>query len=410
MDTEEKAKVKEQEAREGPHQEEPNQPSANGPDGTPDTGLADLIINQIAVEQQNTVTDPLLNAWQDSANNEATDECRNFFATGELGGAVTAGELTGAGTLFNQTLNGGSYYLNDAFNLAALRLPYPAVPCLGGVNLAPQFTAPNPVKANEVVGFDGMESNISLVDTSSFPASGSPTTTYATYTWNFGDGSATVSGYAPGAPVCSAAWLSPCAGSAFHSYEYGGNYTVTLTVRDVGGNTASADADGHRARPGAARHGRPGRLRAARRSGGAQRSRPPRRRRPPAARAATPPGPVTTSSVLSRSLASVLKSGLVVRYSVNEQVAGHFEVLLAASIARHLGLHGPAATGLPKGTAPQIVIAKAILVTTRGGRNTVKILLPKSTAARLHRLHKVSLMVRLVVRNASPRARRAPPP
>ena len=28
-------------------------------------GLADLIVNQIAVEQQNIVTDPLLNAWQD---------------------------------------------------------------------------------------------------------------------------------------------------------------------------------------------------------------------------------------------------------------------------------------------------------------------------------------------------------
>ena len=74
-----------------------------------------------------------------------------------------------------------------------------------------------------------------------------------------------------------------------------------------------------------------------------------------------------------------------VRYSVNEQVAGHFEVLLAASIARHIGLHGPPATGLAKGTPPQIVIAKAILVTTKGGHNTVKIQFCKKTAARLRR-------------------------
>jgi len=76
-------------------------------------------------------------------------------------------------------------------------------------------------------------------------------------------------------------------------------------------------------------------------------------------------------------------------------------VLLAASIARKIGLHGPAATGLAKGTPAQIVIAKDILVTTKGGRNTVKIKFSKSTAARLRRLHKVSLILMLVVRNAS---------
>ena len=64
-----------------------------------------MIINQIAVEQQNTVTDPLLNAWQDASGNEATDECRDFFAP-VLGGSVTANEETDAGTLFNQSLAG----------------------------------------------------------------------------------------------------------------------------------------------------------------------------------------------------------------------------------------------------------------------------------------------------------------
>ena len=39
----------------------------DGPDGSPDTGLADLIVSQIGVQQQNIVTDPLLNAWQDTA-------------------------------------------------------------------------------------------------------------------------------------------------------------------------------------------------------------------------------------------------------------------------------------------------------------------------------------------------------
>ncbi len=82
------------EALEGPHEEEPNQPPEKtvGPDGTPDTGLADLIISQIGVQQQNIVTDPLLNGWHDEAGNEVTDECRNFFLE-YLGGSAKAGAI-----------------------------------------------------------------------------------------------------------------------------------------------------------------------------------------------------------------------------------------------------------------------------------------------------------------------------
>ncbi len=47
------------------------------------------------------------------------------------------------------------------------------------------------------------------------------------------------------------------------------------------------------------------------------------------------------------------------------------------------------------------MIAKAILITTRGGHSTIKIQFGKVTAARLHRLHKVSLMLRMIVHNAS---------
>lgn len=242
---EEKAKQEEAEALEGPHLEEPNQPTTVGPDGYFDTGLADLIINQIAEEQQNTVTDPLLNGWQDKAGNEATDECRNFFAP-TLGGGVTANKKSGAGNLFNQVMAGGSYYLNDAFSLSALKLPFPGVPCITGIDLVPQFTAPNPVNSGELVGFDGMESDISLDAGTAYNTKGEAEPTYATYTWNFGDGTPTVSGYAPGqAPgnppsqICEEPWLPPCAGSTLHSYQYGGTYEVTLTVTDVGGNTAS---------------------------------------------------------------------------------------------------------------------------------------------------------------------------
>ena len=105
--------------------------------------------------------------------------------------------------------------------------------------------------------------------------------------------------------------------------------------------------------------------------------------------------------VASRSLRRALRHGLVVRYSVSERVTGHFEVLLATSLARRLRVHGPAATGLAAGTPPQTVIGKAFLVTAAGGHNTVTIKFSKATAARLSRVHGVSLMLRLLVRNAS---------
>lgn len=402
-----------------PHQQEPNQVRCPSPDGYCDTGLADLIINQIAVEQQNTVTDPLLDGWKDPSGNEATDECRDFFAP-ILGGGVTANPETFAGTLFNQALAEGDYYLNNAFSLAALKLPYPGIPCLSGIRLEPKFTSPNPVKSGEVVGFDGMESDISLNWGTTYLA-GAPKPTYATYKWNFGDGSPEVTGFAPGAPSanspaaspCEAPWLTPCAASTFHSYQYGGTYNVTLTVTDTGGNTASFTSQ--TIVEGASAPSGPGGSGSGGSSGGsgsgssasnsgssASSSSTTTGSAAPGVVAKPPvPNPVAAAATMSKSLAQVLRSGLVVRYSVNEQVAGRFEVLLASSIAKRIGLHGAPATGLPKGTPAQIVIAKALLVTTKGGRNTIKILFGKTTAARLRKLRKVSLMLRLIVRNAS---------
>jgi hypothetical protein len=382
------------------HQQEPSQHSCPSPDGFCDTGLADLIINQIAVEQQNIVTDPLLNAWQDSAGNEATDECRNFFAPAT--GSPTPVPGSEAGLLSNQSFAGGKYYLNMAFNLAALRLTYPGVACLPSVILEPKFTAPNTVNAGDVVAFDGMESNISLNSAIGY-AGGAQTANYAILTWNFGDGSPVVTGYAPGAPPCTTPWLSPCAAGALHAYTYGGTYNVTLTVTDVAGNTASVSApvvvvgppppssgSGPGGSGAGAGAGAAGTTSGSSTPGGASTSSSP-----------VVPTPVAAEAVISHSLRSVLRHGLVVRYSVNEQVAGRFEVMLNRMLARHLGIAGDPALGLAAGTPAQLVIAKAILVTTAAGRSTVTIQFPKRTAARLGRLHKVTLMLRMVVRNAA---------
>jgi len=392
---EEKTKVQKREELEalaltGPHEQEPNQVTpCPSYDGWCDTGLADLIINQIAMEQQNVVTNPLLNAWQDSANNEATDECRNHFSSGKPEGSATALPGSLAGTLSNQVIGGGKYYLDNAFNLAALDLIYPGVPCIAGDNLIPQFTAPNPVNSGETVGFDGMESNISLNAGIRYSPGGATEPNYATYAWNFGDGSTEVKGYAPGTPTCEFPWQSPCAASVFHAYQYGGTYTVTLTVTDVGGNVGTTSqlitVNGPPAPTSPPGSG----------SGSGQTS-------GSGTPGLTAVNPIAAAAVISRSLKTVLRKGLVVRYSVNEQVAGRFEVLLDSATAKRLHIAGTPAVGLPAGTPPELVIAKAILVTTKGGRSAVKIQFSKRTASRLARVHKIKLMLRLTVHNATP--------
>jgi len=400
-----KKRLEEEEAirLEGPHIEEPNQETGEVLD--PAAALSDLLINQIAEEEINTVTDPLLNAWQDAKSEEATDLCRNFFAStageegsgGEIAGSVVANPLTEAGTLSNVTVGPGRYYINNVFSLSGYS-------CSGGPGLVARFTAPNPVNASEIIGVDGMESTVSLIEGKAFGPTGPPTTTYATFSWNFGDGTPEVKGYAPGAPKCESPWLSPCAASAFHSYQYGGKYNVTLTITDVAGNTTSVTHEVTVAGPpppsppGPA--GSPPATASPTTAGSSNSS------TPGSSGSGTPakpplPGPVASQAAVSHSLMSALGKGLVVVYSVNEQVAGEFQVLLADSVANRIGLHGAPATGLAPGSAPSIVIAKAILITTKGGRDTVKILFGKKTAAKLRKLRKVSLTIRLVVRNAS---------
>jgi hypothetical protein len=110
---------------------------------------------------------------------------------------------------------------------------------------------------------------------------------------------------------------------------------------------------------------------------------------------------VATAAIVSRSLKTAARKGLAVRYSVNEQVAGRFEVLLSRTLAKHLGITGPLAAGLPTGAPALLVIAKAILITTKAGRSTVTIHFSKATAAHLRRTHKLKLTLRLIVRNAA---------
>jgi PKD domain len=361
--------------------QEPNQLSeaTRNPFGGYAAGLADVIINDLSIEQSNVVVDPLLNGWYQTATNaEQADVCQ--WALGiPPKEAPKAKELTHAAELSDETINGHAYYTQWEFNSVGLTSGE-KVTCWGGVALNPHFTAPNPVNAGDVVGFDASESHLTLrANRAGLPAN--EPYVAPIYRWDFGDGSV-VSGTSP---------------SQFHSYQYGGAYSVTLTVTDSGGNTASfADQVEVVGPPRPSAQGQAAPLGASAASGSAA-----------GTAAGTTPGaggrhtPVVRASVGSHSLRHALRGGLVVRYAVNEQVAGHFEVLIASSLAHRLGLHGATATGLARGMAPQTVIGRTILVTTKGGQSTIKLRFGKANAARLRRARKVPLMLRLFVRNAS---------
>ncbi|MCW3068195.1 MAG: hypothetical protein JWL67_820 [Solirubrobacterales bacterium] len=352
---------------------EPSQTAGQSQFGDFESGLADVIITNLASLQSNIVIDPLLNGWyQETTGAEQSDMCLRAFspAPEELPRVPTS---THALSLVNETINGVGYYLQWGFSSVGVTSGKGVV-CWQGTELSPHYTAPNPVNPGDIVAFDANESAIALqAKTAGLPAN--EPFTAPIYRYDFGDGSA-VEGSNP---------------SAFHSYQHPGVYNVTLTVVDSGGNRGSMSSaivvSGESPSGG---------------SSATPASQPVVGQSPVAGSPRKPVvRPVATLAVVSRSLRRARRSGLLVRYSVSEQVVGHFEVLLASSVARKLGLRGAPATGLATGTPAQIIIGKAILVTTKGGRSAVNIQFGKKTAERLARLRHVPLLLRLVVRNAT---------
>ena len=363
--------------------DEPNQLPTHNLVGEWTEGLADVIINQLSVEQNNVVTDPLLNGWyQESTKAEQSDMCQWAFGPPPVKLPTVPEEQLPAHAqiISNETIGANHYYLQWAFDSVGMTAGK-GRSCWQGVNLEAHYTAPNPVNIGDVVTFDATESDITL----NAHAEGLPPDepfVAPVYKWNFGDGTI-IEG--------------TNAASEVHSYANAGTYNVALTVTDSSGNsntfTKPITVEGPSA-PSGGTQGTAG--------GGAGGSQPAGSGSGPSGGKSTViPAPVISERIVSTSLASVLRHGLQARYSVNEQVAGHFDVIINAKVAKRLGIKGSTASGLPKGTPKSIVIAQAILVTTKGGHNMIKIKFSKRTASDLGKMSKVLLMLRLSVRNAA---------
>jgi PKD repeat protein len=175
----------------------------------------DVAIKYMSHEDNETITDPLLNAWYDSTSgNEIADNCNatgpiNFPAgTDPNAFEPTLGGTADTGTLFDQLINDDQYYIQSVWSNGDVNCRMQPT----ADALSPSFTVASGTPAvGRPVSFD--------------PSASAPPAGYSSVTWNFGD---------------SATGFTTGNASAQHTYAAAGDYTVTLTAVDTLGNVAAA--------------------------------------------------------------------------------------------------------------------------------------------------------------------------
>jgi PKD domain-containing protein len=175
----------------------PEDPSGCGVGEYPNghaNGNVDDTLSSLSHEANESITDPELNAWFDKKGFENGDECRNTPFEEDYGPPLGGS----AGSLFNESIDGGHYYLQQEWS-------NDIEDCAQRVGPAkPAIANPGSIATGQIVQFNG---------SGSIAGDGG----IASFKWEFGDG-ATGSGSKPS-----------------HSYATAGTFTVTLTLTDDGG-------------------------------------------------------------------------------------------------------------------------------------------------------------------------------
>jgi len=157
---------------------------------SPNDDGADIAINLISHEQNETMTDPLGTGWTDKLGDENGDECAWLALSTSYNGIGD----------FSQTINGDDYLMQYEWSNRATR-------CVA----ASTYPQPSGSFTATPDGTDGAAFAASATDSDD---------TAFTYGWQFGDGT-------------SALTSSP---SATHTYASAGTYTVTLVIFDGHGD------------------------------------------------------------------------------------------------------------------------------------------------------------------------------
>lgn len=377
-------------------------PAVTAPNGNPpepqDTNLAmiqvdygDVLLNVVSHVLNGIITDPNLNGWYDSGGLEAPDKCEaegsppganpdafeiplNFvFSQLPLTNLVAPGNLyPGVQYGYDITLNTDDpYYVQGEFNATHAQPPFTYGNCAVHVQLFPAFSPPVKAAPAQLIGFDPSETISTLGVTQ--------------YQWSFNDGSplATI--------ICPTRTPAFCNPSVFHAFTTPGKYNVVLTVTDAGGNTAT-DTQTVTIPGTVPVSGGPPPA-----SGGSTPGNSPAS--PPGTPAAITP-PKATQSVVATTVSKALSGGLLVRYSVTQKVAGHFQVLLDAKTAKKLKLTTPVVKGVKvNGLSNPVQVGTALLETTKAGNSSIRVSFTKSDVSKLRKSKSLPLTVRLVAHN-----------
>jgi PKD repeat protein len=183
-------------------------PNGDTTGGDETTRFADVALKYTSHEYIEASTDPLGNAWWENANGQEIGDKCNFTGTSGVGAdpnafLPTLGGSAVSGTLFNQSINSDSFYLQSEWDNvgAACRMKPLALS-------AAKFTA------SPASGEVGVPVKFSGAATDPYGGVG--------FTWKFGDGTESA-GAAPE-----------------HTYGASGSYEVTMTAKDefTGSTTA----------------------------------------------------------------------------------------------------------------------------------------------------------------------------
>ncbi|MBV8430106.1 MAG: PKD domain-containing protein [Solirubrobacterales bacterium] len=240
------------------------------------------------------------------------------------------------------TSNQSPYYLQRESNNTSVvdSDPYTYAGCAPVDTLGPAFVAPSAINQGDTIDLDGSDTESTLAIPN------------ANYSWNFGDGT---TGTGP---------------SVEHTYSTGGNYTVTLTVTDRGGNQATlSNAIQVLSATGLPVPVTPG--------GGT-----------------TPPslgstGLMVRLQLLPQALRSVLNSGIALQVRSTESANGFATISISRSAARR--------AHIKTGRKPYVVIGTGTVSQVKDGTVTLHLRLSSSMVKKLKHLKHVSLSVRLAL-------------
>ena len=292
--------------------------------------VADKLVSPLSQSEIAAITDPGLDAWY------GYDSAENGTEINDNGCAQLGGD-----GLDNVTLNGTTYALQREFNNAgAMETDPNALPCTPSVMLNPTFVVPGPVEPGDNLVFDGSVTASTLMIHN------------GDYSWNFGDGT---TGTGP---------------SVYHTYAKGGNYPVTLSVKDRGGNTATITQTvqvlGDNGQPVPATPPSGG-------NGGNGSS-----------------GSLTAHlQLLPQSLKSVLKYGIEVRVTSNKAANGIASVWISRAAAKRAHIQ--------VGKSRYVRIGIGTVSSVKNGTVTLRLHLSKATAKKLAHVGHVTMTVRLAL-------------